>query len=183
LIAEGCDVFAFTEDSPTVVQVAAEHSLPSFAHYSPMYQFSPDYCVSGQLVHWEAIYLDFLEKVYTGEYTAKNIQNVDYWWLLQENAVEMGAKPGMLINPLFEDDLKAVTVEDPVFGQISVSDLIMIRLQQMGDPGITFDPFQGPIYDRKGVLRVPEGLLMTVDSLITMEWAVDGIVGAWPGEP
>jgi len=76
LIADGCDVFAFTEDSPTVVQVAAESDLPSFGHYSPMYQFGPEHVVSGQIAHWEAVYLDFLAKVYAGAYTAHNLADV-----------------------------------------------------------------------------------------------------------
>ncbi|HHE48446.1 MAG TPA: BMP family ABC transporter substrate-binding protein, partial [Candidatus Acetothermia bacterium] len=150
LIAEGCDVFAFTEDSPTVVQVAAEHGLPSFGHYSPMYDFAPDYVVSGQLVHWEAIYRDFLKKIHDGVYTTQNLQHVDYWWLLSQGAVEVGAKPGMMINPVFEDALKAYVVDHPVFGKISVYDLVKTRYNQMADPGVTFDPFQGPVYDRKG---------------------------------
>lgn len=183
LVAEGCDVFAFTEDSPTVVQVAAEHGLPSFGHYSPMYDFAPDYVVSGQLVHWEAIYLDFLQKVHDGIYTNENLEHVDYWWLLSQKAVEVGAKPGMMINPVFEDDLTAYSVDHPVFGKISAYDLVMTRYNQMADPGVTFDPFQGPIYDRKGILRVPEGMWMSVDALITLEWAVEGVVGPWPGEP
>jgi len=183
LIAEGCDVFAFTEDSPTVVQVAAEHGLPSFGHYSPMYDFAPEYVVSGQIVHWEAIYRDFLMKVHEGIYNSTNLQHVDYWWLLSQGAVEVGAKPGMVINPAFEDDLKAVVVNDPVLGEISVYDLVMTRLHQMGDPGVTYDPFQGPIYDRQGKLRVPEGCWLSADSLVTMEWAVEGVVGPWPGEP
>ena len=183
LIAEGCDVFAFTEDSPTVVQVAAEHKLGSFAHYSPMYQFSPEYCISGQLVHWEEIYLDFLAKVYAGVYTAHNLENLDYWWLLREKAAEMGTKPGMLINPEFEDLLKIATVDDPVLGTVSVYDLVMARLEQMKDPSMIFDPFSGPLYDRKGTLRVPEGSRMSVLELTTMEWAAEGIVGPWPAEP
>jgi simple sugar transport system substrate-binding protein len=183
LIAEGCDVFAFTEDSPTVVQVAAEHGLPSFGHYSPMYDFAPEYVVSGQIVHWEAIYRDFLMKVHDGIYNPTNLQHVDYWWLLSQGAVEVGAKPGMVINPAFEDDLKAVVVNDPMLGEISVYDLVMTRLHQMGDPGVTYDPFQGPIYDRQGKLRVPEGCWLSADSLVTMEWAVEGVVGPWPGEP
>ncbi len=183
LIEDGADVFAFTEDSPTVVQVAAENGLPSFSHYSPMYRFAPDYAVSGQLVHWEAIYLDFLAKVYAGMYTASNLQDVDYWWLLREKAVEMGAKPGMPINPAYEEALKAVVVTDPVLGEISVYDLVFKRLEQMADPSMVFDPFQGPIYDRKGNLRVPEGMRMTVAELTQMEWAVEGVVGPWPGEP
>jgi len=183
LIADGCDVFAFTEDSPTVVQVAAESDLPSFGHYSPMYDFSPDHVVSGQIAHWEAIYLDFLAKVYAGVYTAHNLGDVNYWWLLKEGAVEMGAKPGMLINPAYEDELKAVTVDDPILGTISVYDLVLKRLEQMSDASMVIDPFQGPVYDRKVNLRVPEGLRMSEFELTTMEWAAEGIIGPWPGEP
>lgn len=183
LIADGCDVFGFTEDSPTVVQVAAQHDLPSFGHYSPMYKFAPDYCVSGELVHWDKIYEDFLQKVYDGVYTAHNLQNVDYWWLLQQGAVELGAREGMPVNPKYIPQLKAYMVNDPVLGKISVYDLVMTRLSQMANPGVTFDPYQGPVYDRKGTLEVPKGDCLTVDSLTTMEWAVKGIIGPWPGEP
>jgi simple sugar transport system substrate-binding protein len=179
LIADGCDVFAFTEDSPTIVQEAAASGDASFGHYSPMYDFSPDHIVSGQIAHWEAIYLDFLAKVYAGSYTAQNLADVDYWWLLQEKGVEMGAKPGMLINPVYEDQLKAVMVDDPVLGTISVYDLVLKRLEQMSDPSMVFDPFNGPIYDRDGNLKVAEGTRMSVFELTTMDWAVDGIVGPW----
>jgi basic membrane protein A len=183
LIAEGVDVLAFTEDSPTVVQVAAEHGLPSFGHYSPMYKFAPNFVASGQLVHWEAIYFDFFAKVYAGLYTPKNLGNVDYWWLLREGAVELGADFGMPINPVFEDQLKSTIVNDPVYGEISVYDLVFALLKAMADPEYAFSPFTGPIRDRKGNLRVPEGIRLTMDELITMEWAAEGIVGAWPGEP
>ena len=183
LIAEGCDVFAFTEDSPTVVQVAAENGMPSFAHYSPMLEFAPDYVVSGQLVHWEKIYEDFLVKVYEGVYTTENLAHVDYWWTLPQGAVELGADFGVMITPAWEDELKAHVIDHPVFGKISVYDLVMIRHSQFGDPGITFDPFQGPVYDRKGNLVIPEGMWPSYETLVTMQWAVEGVVGPWPGEP
>ena len=183
MIADGCDVFAFTEDSPTIVQEVAASGDASFGHYSPMYDFSPDHIVSGQIAHWEAIYLDFLAKVYAGSYTAQNLADVDYWWLLQEKGVEMGAKPGMLINPVYEDQLKAVMVDDPVLGTISVYNLVLKRLEQMSDPSMVFDPFNGPIYDRKGNLQVAAGAWLSVDSLVSLEWAVKGVVGPWPGEP
>ncbi len=183
LIKDGCDVFAFTEDSPTVVQVAAERKLPSFGHYSPMQAFAPDHCVSGQLVHWDKIYVDFLSKIQKGIYTSKNLAHVDYWWLLPQEAVELGGEPGIPVNPKFVPALKARIVDSKVFGKISVYDLVFARLQQMGDPGVSFDPFEGPLYDRKGVLRVPAGAWMSYDHLITMEWAAAGVVGPWPGEP
>jgi simple sugar transport system substrate-binding protein len=183
LLAEGADVFAFTEDSPTVVQVAGQKGLPSFGHYSPMQRFAPKTVVSGQLVHWETIYLDFLGKVLSGRYNAENIQNVDYWWLLAEKAVEVGGEFGTPINPLFIPKLQAVKVRTREFGQISVYDLYGRRLAQMMRKPVAFDPFTGPIRDRKGRLVVPAGKTMSVLELNTMEWAAPGIVGPWPKEP
>jgi simple sugar transport system substrate-binding protein len=183
LIAEGADVFAFTEDSPTVVQVAGQKGLPSFGHYSPMQRFAPKTVVSGQLVHWETIYLDFLGKVLAGRYNANNIQNVDYWWLLAEKAVEVGGEFGTPINPAFIPRLQAVKVRTSDLGQISVHDLYNRRLAQMMRKPVAFDPFTGPIRDRKGRLVVPAGKTMSVLELNTMEWAAPGIVGPWPKEP
>jgi len=183
LIAEGADVFAFTEDSPTVVQVAGQKGLPSFGHYSPMQRFAPKTVVSGQLVHWETIYLDFLGKVLSGRYTADNLQNVDYWWLLAEKAVEVGGEFGTPINPAFIPRLQAAKVRTREFGQISVYDLYSRRLAQMMRKPVAFDPFTGPIRDRKGRLVVPAGKTMSVLELNTMEWAAPGIVGPWPKEP
>ena len=183
LIAEGADIFAFTEDSPTVIQVAAKKNLGSFSHYSPMQRFAPQRVISGQLVHWETIYLDFLRKVLAGKYTTENLQNVDYWWLLAEKGVELGGEFGVPINPAFVPKLKAAKVKTAEFGTISVYDLVSRRQAQMSASPVKFDPMTGPIRDRKGVLRVPAGHTMTPLELNTMEWAAPGIVGPWPKEP
>jgi simple sugar transport system substrate-binding protein len=183
LIAEGADVFAFTEDSPTVLQVAEKRGLAAFSHYSPMQRFAPKGTISGQLVHWETIYVDFLRKVLAGKYTASNLQNVDYWWLLAEKAVEVGGEFGVPINPVWVPKLQAARVTVPGMGTLSVYDLVMRRQAQMSRTPVAFDPFTGPIRDRKGVLRVPAGKTMSVLELTTMEWAAPGVVGPWPKEP
>lgn len=183
LAADGADIFAYTEDSPTIVQVAAKRGLYSYSHYSPMLKLAPKNVISGQIVHWEKIYIDFLTKVQNGTYTATNLQNVDYWWLLGEKAVEVGADYNMPINPVFAPQLKAARVTTPDLGTLSVYDLVQKRLAQMSQPKPTFDPFTGPIKDRKGVLRVPAGKTMTVEELTTMEWAAPGVVGPWEKEP
>lgn len=182
LVAEGADAFAFTEDSATIVQETGKKSLMSFGHYSPMYKFAPDTIVSGQLVHWETIYLDFLRKVQAGTYTTENLQNVDYWWLLAEKAVEVGSQPGMGINPKYVDRLKAVTVKT-AGGTLTVYDLVQRRQAQMTSAPVKFDPFTGPIRDRNGVLRVKAGYTPNEGELTTMEWAAPGVVGPWPNEP
>lgn len=183
LIAEGADVFSFTEDSPTVIQVAAEQGLPSFAHYSPMLSFAPEHVVSGQLVHWDVIYRDFLTKVQDGTYTAQNLEDVDYWSLLHSGAVEVGADAETFINPVFEPALRERMVTDPELGEVSVYDLVMTRHEEMSQETPAFDPFTGPLVDRNGNEVVAAGETMSIEELGSMQWAAEGVVGPWPDEP
>ena len=185
LIADGCDVLAFTEDSPTVIEVGQEYvekgqPVYTFSHYSPMQKFGPDSCVSGQLVHWEVLYQDILAKIYAGAYTNKNLENVDYWWMLKEGAVELGGDFGVPINPKFEAPLKAKKVTDPVFGEMTVYDLVLKRLEQMSEETVLFDPFTGPIKDQAGTVRIEAGRRATHDELWTIDWFVDNVVGEIP---
>ncbi|PIG96139.1 BMP family ABC transporter substrate-binding protein [Deinococcus sp. UR1] len=181
LISEGAGALAFTEDTATVVQTAAARKIPSFAHYSPMYKFAPDYVVSGQIVHWEKIYIDFLTKVRTGTYNTKNLQKVDYWNLLRGGSVELGAQDGMAINPKWVPALKAKSMT--VNGKkTTVYDRVMALKTDM-EKGGKFDPFTGPIKDRNGILRVPAGKVATVAELNNMAWVVPGVTGQIADEP
>ena len=183
LMAEGADVLAFTEDTPTVIQAAADRGHPSFSHYASMVEFGDGNVVSGQLVHWSTIYIDIVEKVLDGTYTSENLQDVDYFWLLEEGAVELGAEPGVPVAPGFIEELEAVTVSDPELGEVSVYELVMHRMDQMRRGRDVFDPFRGPIVDRNGNEVYPEGHLPTLEELLGVEWAAPGVVGPWDNEP
>jgi basic membrane protein A and related proteins len=181
LISKGADVFAFTEDTPTVIQTAAAKGFPSFSHYASMYSFSPETVASGQLCNWETIYIDFVSKVLSGEYTATNLEDVDYVYLMREGALEVGADDGMPINPVYEEALKAKMVNDPELGEISIYDLVMTRIEQM--TAGEFEPFTGPISDRKGNIVYAEGVSATIPELMSLEWAAPNVVGDWDREP
>jgi simple sugar transport system substrate-binding protein len=182
LIAEGAEGLAFTEDTATVVQTAAKKNIPVFSHYNSMYKFGPDAVVSGQLVHWEKIYIDFMKKVVAGTYNKTSLQNVDYWWLLREGAVELGAQDGMAINPKFQARLKAAAIT--VGGKrTNVYDRVMELNKNMSSARPTFDPYTGPIRDRKGILRVPAGKVMSVAELNNMAWVAPGVLGEIADEP
>jgi basic membrane protein A len=185
LVSEGVDVLAFTEDSPAVVEVGQEHTkagdaVYTFSHYSPMGDFGPDSAVSGQLVDWGIIYEDILAKVYAGAYTNTNLEKVDYWWLMREEAVLLGANFGEPINPKFEDPLTAVTVTDPLLGEINIYDLVIARSEQMKDPAMLFDPFTGPISDQDGTQRLADGQRASIGELLSIDWFVDGNIGTIP---
>ena len=177
LINWGADVLEFSEDSPTVVQVAEEKTeagqqIYTFSHYTPMYQFGNNSVVTGHLVHWEVLYEDILMKVKLGIYNNTNLADVDYWWMLREGAIEMGAGYGMPINPKFVPELQSITVNSPTLGTMSIYNYIMTRLAQMSEANVVFDPFTGPLYANNGTLIVPEGVRMDYLSLMTMEWLV-----------
>lgn len=189
LIANGVDVLAFTEDTATVVQVAEEYTAKgqpvySFGHYSPMAQFGPNSLVSGQLVDWGMLYEDVLTKIHLGIYTTKNLETVDYWGLLSgypnlggPASVALGGKFGEPINPVFESQLKARKLNDPLLGEISVYDLVFKRIEQMKDAAVLFDPFTGPINNQEGALKIQPGQRLTVFELNTIDWFIEGVIG------
>ncbi|WFO76323.1 BMP family ABC transporter substrate-binding protein [Desulfurococcaceae archaeon MEX13E-LK6-19] len=139
----GVDVIAYTEDSTAIIEWAqnlyeTEGKLVYvFSHYSPGYSKGPDVVPSGQLVRWEVIYVDILAKIKAGIYTPYNLENVDYWYLLNTGAVELGAHiyengSVMMINPKFVPELKNIKVKDKLTGEeVSVYDLVMRRYEEM----------------------------------------------------
>ena len=182
LIAEGCDALAFTEDTPAVVEAGQAHSLKgqqiyTFSHYSPMQSYGPDSVVSGQLVDWGVMYEKILGDIYKGTWS-----NADMFWLAADKAALLGGAQGQEINPKFADALKAVKVNTPDAGSLSVYDLVLKRYAQMKESPVTFDPFTGPIKDNKGNVQVKEGEKATKDHLLGIMYFVDNIVGDVPSE-
>ena len=185
MIAEGIDALAFTEDSPAVVQVGQKHTeqgnqIYTFGHYSPMLEFGPDSCVSGQLVDWGKIYIDIFAKMYSGAYTNENLEGVDYWWMLKQDACALGGDFDTPITEKFVDELKAYMITDPLLGEVSCYDLIMTRLDQMKEETVLFDPFTGPIYDNEGNLMYAVGERASHDDVWSINWYVDNIIGEVP---
>jgi len=185
LIAEGIDALAFTEDSPAIVQVGQKHTeegnqIYTFGHYSPMTEFGPDSIVSGQLVDWGKIYIDMFAKIYSGAYTNENLADVDYWWMLKNDACALGGDFDTPINEKFVDELKAYMIDDPLLGEISSYDLVFKRLDQMKEETVLFDPFTGPIYDNEGDLMFAAGERASHDDLWSINWYVSNIIGEVP---
>jgi len=188
LISEGVDVIASIEDSPAEIMLAQEkynesngaQLIYTFSHTSPMYKYGPDVVVSGNLLHWEVIYEDILTKVYSGTYNTTNLKDVDYWWMLKEGACSLGADYNMTINPKFVDELQSVYVDDPILGNNSVYDLVMIRLAQMSDERVIFDPFIGPIYASNGTMVLKPGEWADHDFIWSMNFYVKGVEGPSP---
>ncbi len=182
LIAEGCDALAFEEDTPTVIEVGEEHTkkghqIYTFSHYSPMQQYGPDSVVSGQLINWGGMYVKILKDIRNGTWAK---QDKDIWWIAKQHAAILGASLGQPINPKFIKALKAIKVKTHDFGKISVYDLVLKRYAEMQKGRNVFDPYEGPIKDNKGTLRIKKGHTASRKELLSIMYYVDNVKGSVP---
>lgn len=178
LIAEGVDAMAFTEDSPSVIEVAAAHTkagqpVHAFSHYSPMQDFGPEAVPSGQLVDWAIMYDKILN-----DFKAGTWNNADLWWKMGEGAAVLGAKLNEPVNTAYIAPLQAVQLSTPDLGTLSAYDLVMARYEAM--KAGSFEPFTGPLADNKGNVKVAEGAVATKEELLSILWYVDNIIGDVP---
>ena len=172
LVAEGCDVLIFSEDSPTVVEVAEEHTNKgnqtyTFSHYSSMKHYGPGSCASGHLFDWGKMYQEILTNVYTDEWVSENMI-----WLVDRGTAILGAEYGQPINETFVEELKNKMMPN---SEESVYDFVMKRYEQFKEPNIAFDPFTGPLYDSEGVLRIEAGVREPYSNLSVIDWFVKGV--------
>lgn len=158
LIAEGCDVLAFTEDTPTVLEVAQKYQekgvdIWSFSHYSDMYKYGPDAHLTGQIVNWGVMYEEVLASLYAGVWKSE-----DMWWKMREGAFDISP-----LHPKVPEHIK---------------ELVLKRREEILQ-GV-FDPFTGPIRDQEGVIRIEAGRRATRNDLWYMDYFVEGVVGEIP---
>jgi len=184
LVAEGCDVLAFTEDTPTVIEVAQEYQdkgkdIYAFSHYSPMQAYGPDAVISGQLTDWGPLYVQMLEDYKAGK--LNDMSDYDLLWLMKDNVVELGAEWDNKINPKYVDTFKGIMTDSADFGNISIYDLVMKRYDQMKQGRDVFDPFVGPIYDQDGNKTVADGEMASIGNLFAeMMYQVDNFASPLP---
>jgi len=111
-----------------------------------------------------------------GIYTPENLSDVDIFEVMKDGSVDAAADPGVFINPAFNDALAAYDVDGT-----NALDLINQRYDEM--IAGNFEPFTGPLMDRKGGEILADGEVIEYGELVSMEWVVDNIVGDWPNEP
>ncbi|MEM1999406.1 MAG: hypothetical protein QXO30_00005, partial [Candidatus Caldarchaeum sp.] len=178
------DVLAFTEDSPTTLQVAEEYTTRrgrrvwSFSHYGDMTQYGPNSHLTGQIVHWGPIYLEFYRMVATNTW-----QSVDIWtrigdympyrWRRPVDKSTAGQVDGTLqlgkLNPAIPSEWQTE---------------IKKRYEEMKE--LLFEPFSvegnggEPIRDQRGQVRISGTERADWDMLWNMDWFVEYVLSELP---
>lgn len=179
-----CDVLAYTEDSPTVLQVAQDYTVNkgkrvwSFSHYSDMTQYGPNAHLTGQVVNWGPLYVDMLMQAYSGAWRSVDIfaRAGDY--------MPLRWQPSNASSYSFDNQPPSAGGSDPR-GAVylapvnttaipaEIVNLMKLRWEQMKE--LLFEPFTGPLKDMDGNMVLQAGERANHDVLTNMMWFVEGV--------
>ncbi len=153
LIAQGADIVTHHTDSTAVVQTAEEKGVYAIGYHSDMSKFGPRAHLTATMHDWGDFYTRIAREVLAGTWTSSNV-----WG---------GIKEGMTLLAPFGP---AVPNEVARLVEARKADIATGKLH----------PFQGPIRDQSGAVRVPAGEVMGEKALLALDWYVEGVVGKLP---
>ena len=153
LIAEGADVLSQNTDSPATLQAAQEKGIYAFGWDSDMAKFAPKAHLTANTNYWGGFYTDTAKAVIAGTWKSSQVRGG-----LADGMIRM-APLNPAVTPeaakAFEDKKKAI-----VEGRLT--------------------PFQGPIVDQSGAVKVAAGSTMALNDLLSMNFYVKGVEGSVP---
>jgi simple sugar transport system substrate-binding protein len=153
LVAQGVDVMSQNTDSPATLQVAQEKGVFAFGWDSDMLKFAPKAHLTANTNSWGDYYIETVKAVMAGTWKSGEVRGG-----LKEGMVKMSP-----LNPAvsadagkaFEEKKKAITEGK-------------------------FHPFQGPVLDQTGAVKVAAGAVMPLKDLLSMNFYVKGVEGSVP---
>jgi simple sugar transport system substrate-binding protein len=153
LIAQGADVLTQNTDSPATLQVAQEKGKYAFGWDSDMVKFAPKAHLTATTNSWGDFYTRTAQAVMAGTWKSGEVRGG-----LMEGMVKMSPLNAAIpadTAKLF--DMKKAAL---VSGQVK--------------------PFQGPLKDQSGAVKVAKGSEMSLADLKGMNWYVQGVEGTIP---
>ena len=152
LIAQGADIITQHTDSPAPLQTAANAGVPAFGQASDMHEFGKDAQLTAVIDDWAPYYVERVGMALDGTW-----ESTDTW---------DGIQPGMVRMAPYFNMPYAVAAEAK-----EMEDYIRVGLVH---------PFDGPITDRDGTVRVAEGETADDGMLATMDFFIEGVEGDLP---
>jgi simple sugar transport system substrate-binding protein len=153
LVAQGVDVLTQNTDSPATLQVAQEKGKYAFGWDSDMSKFAPKAHLTAATNHWGGFYTDTAKAVIDGTWKSTDVHGG-----LKEDMVRMSPLNAAVpkdVAKIFEEKKAAIAS-----GKLK--------------------PFQGPVKDQSGAVKVAAGSELPFKSLMSINWYVQGVEGSIP---
>ena len=152
-LSNGADVIASGVDSPAAITAAAKKGKFAVGYDSDMAHFAPKAVLCSRVWNWGPFYVKTVKAVMDGTWKAES-----YWGGMETGIVYLSK-----LGPMVPEKVKKYVEEK--------KKLIIAK---------KFDPFQGPIYDQKGNLKVKKGQVLSDKDKLSLQWFVKGVVGSIP---
>ncbi|MBA2248102.1 MAG: BMP family ABC transporter substrate-binding protein [Chloroflexia bacterium] len=157
LLDGGADVIAQHQDTPAPQQAAEAAGKFSIGYNVDMSSQAPAAVLTGPVWNWGAYYISAIEQIQAGTWSTNQ-----YWGSWQEGVVDLA--------PIAEFVPAEVRTEAEALAD-------EFRAGTRGNATI----FRGPLLDQDGAERVAEGVSMTDEEILTMDWFVEGVQGSSEG--
>jgi len=154
LAAQGADVFCQNTDSPAVMQVAEEKGLHAFGWDSDMAKYGPHAQLTANTENWGDYYIEEARRELAGTWSG-------------ERRFSGGLKEGLVVLTPLNPSVPAPLAQQ-------------YRDKRQGLVSGTLKLFAGPLKDNSGVLRVAAGSALDEAALKSLNWYVEGVLGAVP---
>jgi len=154
LISQGADVLAGSPNTPVQGVAAEERGVWSFGNCSDFSKYVKQKQLSGDLLDWSSAYIEAARDVMAGT------------WKSQSRWRGLGPSGYTKMAP-YNSAIPADALADV---QKREKDIVAGKLH----------PFAGPIKDRDGKQRVAAGAVLPDAELRSINWAVEGVEGAFP---
>lgn len=149
----GADVLTQHTDSAAAVQLAQEKGIYAFGYNTDMSNLGPKAQLTSAINKWGKFYTERAQAVLNGTWKSE-----DVWYGIGKGMVD--------ISPLNDAIPK------------DVQELVMAKRQEFINSSA--NPFDGPVKDQSGAVRVPEGKMLDDKAQLGMDWYVQGIEGSIP---
>jgi basic membrane protein A len=153
LIAQGADVVTHHTDSPAVVQAAEEKKVYAVGYHSDMSKHGPNATLTSAVHLWGDIYTKIAQEVLAGKWKSESV-----WGGFKDGMVDIAP-----LNKIVPKDVADLVAENKA----------ALKAGKL-------HPFQGPIVDQSGKVRVPAGQVMPDDKLAVLDYYVQGVQGSLP---
>lgn len=151
----GADVLTQHTDSAAAVQLAQEKGIYAFGYNTDMSKLGPKAQLTSAVNNWGKFYTERAQAVLNGTWKSE-----DVWYGIGKGMVDISP-----LNDAIPKDVQA---------------LVMAKRQEFINN--TANPFDGPVKDQSGAVRVPEGKMLDDKAQLGMDWYVQGIEGSIPSQ-